>query len=213
MYVYVCECVCECVFVCTCVWMCVSVFVSVWICGVFFVWGFLFWFGFLFFVFCLFVFWDRVSLYSPGCPGTHFVDQAGLELRNLPASASRVLGLKACATTPSECVFMCEHVSMWMSVYVCECVSVCECVYVCDVYMTVCMYVWVCLGEHVCVNVCGGNCAVMCSHTCLLTGHGALEVVRIRPICSLFSYSIMWVPGILLKSLCLSASTFSLWAF
>jgi hypothetical protein len=39
-------------------------------------------------------------LYSPGCPGTHFVDQAGLELRNLPASASRVLGLKACATMP-----------------------------------------------------------------------------------------------------------------
>jgi hypothetical protein len=28
-----------------------------------------------------FVFWDRVSLCSPGCPGTHFVDQAGLELR------------------------------------------------------------------------------------------------------------------------------------
>jgi hypothetical protein len=41
----------------------------------------------------------RVSLYSSGCPGTHFVDQAGLELRNLPASASQVLGLKACATT------------------------------------------------------------------------------------------------------------------
>jgi hypothetical protein len=34
-----------------------------------------------------------------GCPGTHSVDQVGLELRNLPASASRVLGLKACATT------------------------------------------------------------------------------------------------------------------
>jgi hypothetical protein len=43
---------------------------------------------------------DRVSLYSPGCPGTHFVDQAGLELRNLPASASQVLELKACATMP-----------------------------------------------------------------------------------------------------------------
>jgi hypothetical protein len=28
-----------------------------------------------------------------------FVDQAGLELRNPPASASQVLGLKACATT------------------------------------------------------------------------------------------------------------------
>jgi hypothetical protein len=38
---------------------------------------------------------DRVSLYSPGCPGTHFVDQAGLELRNLLASASQVLGSKA----------------------------------------------------------------------------------------------------------------------
>ena len=48
---------------------------------------------------CLFVFWDRVSLCSPGCPGTHFVDQAGFKLRNLPASASQVLGLKACTTT------------------------------------------------------------------------------------------------------------------
>jgi hypothetical protein len=33
------------------------------------------------------------------CPGTHSVDQAGLELRNPPASASHVLGLKTCATT------------------------------------------------------------------------------------------------------------------
>jgi hypothetical protein len=41
-----------------------------------------------------FLFEIRVSLYSPGCPGTHSVDQAGLELRNPPASASRVLGLK-----------------------------------------------------------------------------------------------------------------------
>jgi hypothetical protein len=46
------------------------------------------------------------SLYSPGCPGTHFVDQAGLELRNPPASAFRVLGLKARATKPgSSCPF------------------------------------------------------------------------------------------------------------
>jgi hypothetical protein len=42
---------------------------------------------------------DRVSLCSLGCPGTHSVDQAGLELRNPPASASQVLGLKVCATT------------------------------------------------------------------------------------------------------------------
>jgi hypothetical protein len=48
------------------------------------------------------VFRDRVSLCSPGCPGAHSVDQAGLELRNPPASASRVLGLKACATMPGE---------------------------------------------------------------------------------------------------------------
>jgi hypothetical protein len=55
---------------------------------------------FLFFLFVWFWFFrDRVSLCSPGCPGIHFVDQAGLELRNPPASASRVLGLKVCATT------------------------------------------------------------------------------------------------------------------
>jgi hypothetical protein len=52
------------------------------------------------FLFAFFLFRDRISLYSPDCPGTHFVDQAGLKLRNLPASASRVQGLKACATTP-----------------------------------------------------------------------------------------------------------------
>jgi hypothetical protein len=50
--------------------------------------------------FVVVVFRDRISLCSPGCPGTHFVDQAGLELRDPPASTSRVLGLKACATTP-----------------------------------------------------------------------------------------------------------------
>ena len=53
-----------------------------------------------FYFFFFLVFRDRISLCSPGYPGTHFVDQAGLELRNPPASASRVLGLKVCATTP-----------------------------------------------------------------------------------------------------------------
>jgi hypothetical protein len=62
-----------------------------------------------FLVFCFFCFFGggfrgRVSLYSPGCPGTHFVDQAGLELRYPPASASRVLGLKTCTTTPGASV-------------------------------------------------------------------------------------------------------------
>ena len=46
-----------------------------------------------------FFFQDRVSLYSSSCPGTHFVDQVGLELRNLPTSDSLVLGVKACAIT------------------------------------------------------------------------------------------------------------------
>ena len=36
--------------------------------------------------FFLVCFQDRVSLYSPGCPGTHFVDQAGLP--PLPGSPS-----------------------------------------------------------------------------------------------------------------------------
>jgi hypothetical protein len=49
-----------------------------------------------------FFFRDRVSLCSRCCPSTHFVDQADLELRNPPASASLVLGLKACATTPGR---------------------------------------------------------------------------------------------------------------
>jgi hypothetical protein len=53
----------------------------------------------------IFFFSDRVSLYSPGCPGAHFVDQAGLELRNLPASAFQVLGLKACATAAPALYF------------------------------------------------------------------------------------------------------------
>jgi hypothetical protein len=60
--------------------------------------------------FCLFWFFqDKVSLYSPGCPGTHFVDQVGLDLRKPPASASRVLGLKACATTPCAIYFLLPH--------------------------------------------------------------------------------------------------------
>jgi hypothetical protein len=58
-----------------------------------------------FVLFLVLVFQERVSLCSPGCPGTHFVDQDGLELRNLPASASLVLGLKVCATMP--CIINC----------------------------------------------------------------------------------------------------------
>jgi hypothetical protein len=75
---------------------------------------------------CLFV-WDRVSLCSPGCPGTHSVDQAVPELaclqnspvyRNSPVSASRVLGLKACATKPGLWRNLCvsHGPKVWISV-------------------------------------------------------------------------------------------------
>jgi hypothetical protein len=68
--------------------------------GKFYTLEWFFFFCCLFVFICLFLFFrDRVSLYSPGA---HFVDQAGLKLRNLPASASRVLGLKACTTTPGS---------------------------------------------------------------------------------------------------------------
>ena len=50
---------------------------------------------FFFFSFWFLGFFETRFLCSPGCSGTHFVDQAGLELRNPPASASQVLGLKA----------------------------------------------------------------------------------------------------------------------
>ena len=44
----------------------------------------------------------RVSLCCSDCPGTHYVDQAGLRLTEncLPLSAFQVQGLKACTTTP-----------------------------------------------------------------------------------------------------------------
>ena len=45
---------------------------------------------------CLFL--GRISLASPGYPGTLFIKKAGLELRDLRASVSWVLRWKACAT-------------------------------------------------------------------------------------------------------------------
>jgi hypothetical protein len=70
---------------------------------------------FVFFFVCLFACFfsrqgDRVSLCSPGCPGTHSVDQAGLKFRNSPASASRVLELKAFANNAQSltCSYLVE---------------------------------------------------------------------------------------------------------
>jgi hypothetical protein len=56
--------------------------------------------------FILFIyFFETGFLCSPGCPGTHFVDQAILKFKNLPASVSKVLGLKACTKMPSITIF------------------------------------------------------------------------------------------------------------
>ena len=51
-----------------------------------------------------FFFFDRVSLYSLDCPGNYFVvcRPGWPQLRNPPASASQVLGLKACASTARQ---------------------------------------------------------------------------------------------------------------
>jgi hypothetical protein len=50
------------------------------------------------YIYIYLVFRDRVSLLSLAVLELS-VDQAGLELRDPPASTSQVLGLKACATT------------------------------------------------------------------------------------------------------------------
>jgi hypothetical protein len=50
-------------------------------------------------LFFSFIFPGRISLCSPDCPRTCSADQAGLELRDMPASVSQVLELKECATT------------------------------------------------------------------------------------------------------------------
>ena len=58
-------------------------------------------FGFLV-VFLFVCFWTQGFSVSPGYPRTHSADQAGFKLRDSPASASQVLGLKACVTTAQQ---------------------------------------------------------------------------------------------------------------
>jgi hypothetical protein len=112
------------------------------------------------------VFQDRVSLFSPGYSGTHFVDQDSLELRNLPASVSRVLGLRCVPLRPA---FLHFSKSPLREVLTCctlkpkctgrrVCLCACMCVHAC-----VCAYV----GVHTCVHACGYAC--MCVHVPLQT--------------------------------------------
>jgi hypothetical protein len=48
---------------------------------------------------------------SPGCPGAHSVDQAGLELRDLPAFTSHVLGSEAYTILPGSFIFFISNKS------------------------------------------------------------------------------------------------------
>jgi hypothetical protein len=109
-----------------------------------------FWFLFfcLVFFFCFF-FFETGFL----CPGTHFVDQAGLELRNPTASASRVLGLKASATTAR----------LWSAFLITACNS--KVVHSFFFFFLFCLHACVagvCLCVCTCVCVCGGDCACVC---------------------------------------------------
>ena len=76
--------------------LCSALLIQKQVCVVFFV---LFCFVCFVLVFWIWIFRDRISLCSPGCPGTHSLDQAGLELRNLPASVSQSAGITGCTTT------------------------------------------------------------------------------------------------------------------
>jgi hypothetical protein len=56
---------------------------------------------------CLIQWGDGVPLHSPGCLGTHFVNQAGLKnQRTPPASASHMLGFQVCAIRPVLLIFL-----------------------------------------------------------------------------------------------------------
>lgn len=63
---------------------------------------------FFFFFLSVFCFCDRVSLCIFGCPGTHYVDPAGLKL-TAPVSASWVLNKRCAAPSPASIVLLRSH--------------------------------------------------------------------------------------------------------
>jgi hypothetical protein len=160
--------------------------------------------------FCFFQ--DRDSLCSPGCPGTHSVDQAGLELRNPPASASQVLGLKACVTMPSGkfkktnhfCVS--DHISNTFTQFLMVCnfpsqvVQAHNCVYM----WCVCLYIWyVCVCLHVeCVSMwymhtCGVCMCVSMWGVCVHVGDVCVFMcVSMWGVCLYMWYVCMCICGV-----------------
>lgn len=63
------------------------------------------WFLVLFLSFIFFLFWDRISLFSPGWPWTFCVKQADIKLGSLSAPSSHVPELQASAITPDKETF------------------------------------------------------------------------------------------------------------
>lgn len=77
--------------------------------------------------------WDKVSLCSPDCPGTYYVDQANLKLSEvLPASASaEIKGMPGVLWVKVYLCFSFIYCTyMYMYDYVCACVYVCVYIYV-----------------------------------------------------------------------------------
>jgi hypothetical protein len=62
---------------------------------------------------------QNFSLCIPGYPGTHSIGQAGLELRDPPATASKVLGLKVCTTSAQSALEISNrtHCSLYLLTY------------------------------------------------------------------------------------------------
>ena len=61
----------------------------------------------------MFIYLETVFLCNPGCPGTYSIDQAGLELRDQPASASQELGLKVCAAMSGFLSILAQAIRAW----------------------------------------------------------------------------------------------------
>jgi len=61
------------------------------------------------FLFLFLFFQDRVLLCNSGCPGTHYVNQDGLEFMEIPRSPSQVQGLKVCTATPGPWTSLSEE--------------------------------------------------------------------------------------------------------
>jgi len=78
-------------------------------------------------IFCLFVlfcFWEKVSLCNPGCPGTHSLDQAGLEFEIPLPLPTKCWGSRCVPPLPSFLSFLCFRFSfimypwlVWSSLY------------------------------------------------------------------------------------------------